>query len=85
MNMRGLGGQLILKSFCRRKFLEKDLEATFFVKNSSSIKKKLLIAFVAIVCGLTVVKVSGDISGAIAGEVGRWARLIPRKRQPCRP
>ena len=31
----------------------------------------VLVAFVAIVFGLTVVKVSGDISGAIAGEVGR--------------
>jgi hypothetical protein len=30
-----------------------------------------LVAFVAIVFGLTVVKVSGDLSGAIAGEVGR--------------
>ena len=44
----------------------------------------VLVAFVAIVFGLTVVKVSGDISGAIAGEAGRWARLIPRKRQLCR-
>ena len=44
----------------------------------------VLIAFVAIVFGLTVVKVSGDISGAIAGEVGRRVRLILIRRQPCR-
>ena len=31
----------------------------------------VLIAFVAIIFGLTVVKVSGDVSGTISGEVGR--------------
>ena len=38
----------------------------------------VLVAFVAIVFGLTVVKVSDDISGAIAGEVvGRGEIHLP--------